>query len=198
MGHAHDLTLLIALVALVAAPFAAWAMGRYRGWIFLSRKPVVAGEMALRANLALLSLGAGAIHFAGAPDRYGESVLPGLAVFALAWFQLLWPFTLSARTAPVREATALLVNAVAVVGWAASVTIGLPARVGDDRLAVDLLAMLFEFTFILGVMGLLIGRQRLARQEVSTRTASLATAVVAVMIIVLTTASIVGAVAHGH
>jgi len=77
-----------------------------------------------------LSLVAGAIHFAFAPDHMFEDWRPGWFFLALGWFQLVWAVVVI--TKPSR--TALLAGIAASAGtmtvWAFSRTVGLPASFG--------------------------------------------------------------------
>ena len=204
MDHAHDLTLFVAAGTIAAAPRLAWVMERQRGWIFLGRDPLVAAGIAIRWSLAVLSMGAAAIHFAVIADHYAEGVLAGLLMSAVAWFQLLWPLTLTLPGAPRRllDLGALAVNGGAILAWAASRTVGLPAPVGDGRVepigTLDILAMSFELGIVLGVAALLLRADRLAMWAVSTRSGSLAVIVLGVMVIVLTTAAIASGAPHIH
>ncbi len=76
--------------------------------------------------LAILSFGAGAIHFAVSPDHFGEWAPYGVAFACLGWFQLLWAAAYLVRRARPWATAAIVVNAGAILVWAWSRTIGLP------------------------------------------------------------------------
>ena len=202
MDHAHDLTLYLAAGAILAAPFGAWASERSRRWMVLAREPVVAVAVAIRHSVILLSLGAGAIHFAVTNDHYAEGLLAGLLMSAVAWFQLLWPVSVAGNPRRHFDLSAIAVNAGTILAWLASRTVGLRPPIGDGRVelvgALDVLATSFELGIVLGLTALLVGNGRLATRAVTTRSATLAVGVLALLVLVLTTAAIGGQPAHHH
>ena len=167
-----------------------------------SGEPLVAAGVAARYAVGLASLGAGVIHVMVAGDHYGVSLVSGLSMSAVGWFQLIWP-TLG-LVAPRRsvDLAALWVNAGAIAAWAVSRTMGLPSPIGDGGVepagALDLLATSLEMIVLAGVTALLVGRARLAGAMVSTRLASLAVGAFGLLVIALVTASLAGGVPHGH
>ena len=200
MNHAHDLTLYVAAGAILAAPPMAWAMDRFHGWIFLGREPLVAAAVAIRSSLVPLSLGAGAIHFAVTNDHFAEGLLAGVLMSAVGWFQLLWPMSMLAARRRLLDQSAVAINVGTIFAWLASRTVGVPIPIGDGGVEpvrpLDLLATSFELGIVLGLTALLVGNRRLLMRAVSTHSATLAVGVVALLVIVLTTAAIGAQVPH--
>lgn len=198
----YDLTLYAASGAIMTAPFLASAMQRSRGWMFVSREPLVGAGIVARYAVAAASLGAGAIHLVVAGDEYGVSLLTGLLMSAVGSFQLIWPplALLAARRS--LDIAAVAVNAGALAAWALSRTIGLPSPIGDGGVepvgSLDLVATSLELVVVIGVMAALVAGHRLSRAVVSTRSASLAVGAIGVIVIVLVTASLAGGVPQGH
>lgn len=202
MNHAHDLTLYLAAGTILAAPPMAWAMDRFRGWIFLGPEPLIAASVALRLGLVPLSLGAGAIHFAVTNDHFSEGLLAGLLMAAVGWFQLLWPMCVTGSRGGLLDLAAIAVNAGTVIAWLASRTIGVPTPIGDGGVepvgALDVLATSFEVAIVLSLTALLLRSGRRGTRSVSTRSASLAVGAIGLIVVVLTTASIGSQLLHQH
>ena len=129
-----------------------------------------------RSALAILSMGASAIHFAASPDHFGEWVPFGVAFAFLAWFQALWAATCLIGRARPWATAAIVINTGAIVVWIWSRTLGLP--IGPDPGSIepvgfaDALSSAFE---ALIVPGLLAGgtplAARLAGQPIRWRAA---------------------------
>lgn len=138
-----------------------------------------------RSTLAVLSIGAAAIHFAASPDHFGEWVPYGVAFAVLAWFQVLWAATyLVGRPRPLATA-AIVVNAGAIIVWIWSRTIGLPIGPTPGSTEpvgfADALSSGLEALLVLGLLG---GGTSLA-SRLAARPARWRTAVVLVTVTVV-------------
>jgi hypothetical protein len=105
--------------------------------------------------LAVLSLGAAAIHFAVMPEHFAEWWAFGLFFAAIGWFEALW--AVGYVTMPTRRVAALglVVNAGTVLLWAASRTTGLPIGpepwVPEVIGVPDMMATILELLLVLGL-----------------------------------------------
>ena len=106
-------------------------------------------------SLAVLSLGAAAIHFAVMPEHFAEWWAFGLFFAAIGWFEALW--AVGYVTIPTRgmAGLGLAVNAGTVLLWAASRTTGLPIGpepwVPEAIGAPDVMATTLEVLLVLGL-----------------------------------------------
>src|SRR4051794_1745164 len=76
----------------------------------------------------LASLGAAAIHFAYSPVHFSEEWTHGLFFAVLGWVQVAWAVALVRRSRDRRVlAAGVIVNAVTVVIWILSRSVGIPA-----------------------------------------------------------------------
>jgi hypothetical protein len=103
---------------------------RRRGQASARRKqghgaPFLSGSPTLR-TLALLSLWAGAIHAALAPDHYREEPALGLLFAGVAAAQFVWAAVVVRRPSPALWARGLALHASVALAWLASRTSGLP------------------------------------------------------------------------
>lgn len=111
--------------------------------------------------IAVLSLGAAAIHFAVMPEHFAEWWVFGLFFAGIGWFEALWAVWYV--TFPTRRMAGLglLVNAGTALLWAASRTIGLPIGpepwVPEAIGVPDVVATLFELLLVLGLTVALSG-----------------------------------------
>ncbi len=87
--------------------------------------PFLSGSPLLR-TLALLSLWAGAIHAALAPEHYREAPVLGLLLAGVAAAQVAWAVLMVRRPSPAIWAQGTVVHALVVLAWLASRTSGLP------------------------------------------------------------------------
>lgn len=107
----------------------------------------------LRWQLAAVSVGAAAIHFAEIVPHLAEYRPFGVFFVAVAWFQALWAVLVIANESRGLRAAGLLVNAVVVGIWIWSRTLGLPigpeAGTPEQAQASDTLATAFEALIVL-------------------------------------------------
>jgi hypothetical protein len=94
----------------------------------------------LLGALAALSVGAAAIHFAVIFEHFDEYSLYGVFFLVLAWAQLVWPAVLVALSLAARRLAAWLWlgiagNAIVLVIYFSSRSIGLP--IGPDTKSVE-------------------------------------------------------------
>lgn len=141
--------------------------------------------------LAILSLGAAMIHFAVMADHVREWWLAGAFFAALGWFQALWSVGYVVRPSIGLVGAAIAVNALTVVIWAWSRTLGLPfgpdPGVAEAVGAPDVLATLLEVVL---VIGLVVGRPPPGIGERWRRRAILATVALAAVVVGMTSAAI--------
>lgn len=102
------------------------------------------------AALAVVSLATAGIHFAVMGDHFQEYVVFGIFFAVVAWFQSLW--ALAVVVSPTRSVllTGAVVNALVVVVWLVSRTIGLP--IGPDPGIAEPAAFLDVLTTVLEVV----------------------------------------------
>lgn len=200
MEHPHDLTLYVASGAIATAPMIAAAVHRSQR-AAIAGAALVSPRLIIASAVGLLSLAAGVIHLVASADHFAESVVAGSLMAAVGWFQMLWPASLLAAPSGRLLLVAGAVNAGTVIVWAASRTTGVP-MLGDGGAepigTLDLIATVFEVLVVLGVATLVAAKARLAPAAISRRSAILAVAAIALIVIVLTTASISGAAPHHH
>jgi hypothetical protein len=107
---------------------------------------------------AALSLAAAGIHFAVISDHLEWDVAAGVAMFGVGVFQAIWAQLYLLRESRRVAQVAALVNAMVVVTWVVSRTVGLPIGqtpwVPEAVGLADLLATSFE----IGLIGLLLPR----------------------------------------
>jgi hypothetical protein len=105
--------------------------------------------------LAVLSLGAAAIHFAVMPEHFAEWWAFGLFFAAIGWFEALWAVGYVTNPTLGMAALGLLVNAGTVLLWAASRTTGLPIGpepwVPEVIGVPDVMATILEVLLVLGL-----------------------------------------------
>ena len=109
-------------------------------------------------RLAVLSLGAAAIHFAVIPDHLAEWWAFGLFFAALGWFQALWAVAYLIRPTAGLAGFATVVNLVTVVLWAWSRSVGLPVGpepgVAESIGAPDVIATVLEIALVAGLVAM--------------------------------------------
>ena len=154
----------------------------------------------VRGIVAAACFGAAAIHFAFAPDHFGESRFHGAFFFLAGWVQLAVGLGILLRPTRAWLRAVILVNAALVLVWTMSRVTGMPF--GDppwtpEAVGVpDVVATVLEVVAVAGTYGLLSGRW--ASRRVS-RPLALGGAVVAgALLIGLTTASVAPALAGSH
>ncbi|HMC42783.1 MAG TPA: hypothetical protein VKI20_07210 [Acidimicrobiales bacterium] len=131
------------------------------------------GIATLPLLLALLSLGAGSIHFAFASDHFTQGWAHGAFFLAVGWLQLAWAVALVLR--PSRRLFLLgPLNAGVIVIWVLSRTAGLPLVPHGSTIeavgVADTTASVFELVIMLGSMAAL-ARPGLLRGRVASRPA---------------------------
>lgn len=132
------------------------------------------GRTSTAIALAVLSLGAAALHFAVAPAHFDESTAFGVFFLAAGWAQLVTGALL--LVSPTRSVAlqTLLVNAAIAGVWLLSRTVGLPIGPEPGEVEAvglpDALATLFEVVLVLAMGWRLLD----ARAHVSPRTARVA------------------------
>jgi hypothetical protein len=145
--------------------------------------------------LAVLSLGAAAIHFAVMPEHFAEWWAFGVFFGATGWFEALW--AVGYVTMPTRRIAALglVANVATVLLWAASRTVGLPIGpepwVPEPVGLPDLVATLLEGILVLGLLTILaIPRSAHTSSRPTLRLMIAATIGASVAIAVVTTVAI--------
>jgi hypothetical protein len=154
--------------------------------------------------LMMLSLAAGVIHFAVIPEHLEEFVPYAVLFAALAWYQVIWPFTYVWYRAAWVTWLTVTVNVGAVVVWAWSRTIGLPfgPEPGEVEAVgpLDVTASAMELvlaTLLVVLMRPPAGRD-LGRLRLSRRSAWLGGFLWAVVIVAITTIALLSPrVDHG-
>jgi hypothetical protein len=144
----------------------------------LARRPKVAEEMAgrpeavagkLRVGLALLSIGAAIIHFAVIAQHLDEWWLTGTFFIVVALFQLAWAVAVLALPSPLLFLTGAAVNALVVITWIVSRTVGVPvgpeAGEAESIGLPDVLATSYEALLVAAIVALALraGATRLLR-----------------------------------
>jgi hypothetical protein len=106
--------------------------------------------------LAVLSLGAAAIHFAVIADHLREWWLSGVFFAALGWFQALWPIGYLLQPSRRVVWLGIVINLATVVVWTLTRTIGLPfgpaPGVPEGVGAPDALATALELSLVIGLL----------------------------------------------
>ncbi|GAA4067594.1 hypothetical protein [Nonomuraea soli] len=100
--------------------------------------------------LAVLSAGAGAVHFAVLADHFAMSVAHGAFFAAVGWAQLMWALAVLLRPGRALFLAGLAGNAAVAVVWALSRTIGLPPGRSEPLGVPDVLATLLELAVVSG------------------------------------------------
>jgi hypothetical protein len=171
----------------------------------LAPRPYTFERLAVFAA-ALLSLGAAAIHFGVLGSHYGESWGYGVFFAVVASLQLVW--TLLVVRSPGRWVYwgGAAGNAAVIAVWAVTRTAGVPFGPSsgevEDMGFIDVLATAFQALIVVACLAMVSWRQMASRQ-LSTAVLWPATLVVAVAVMVLTSASLAdwasgGSDAHGE
>ena len=117
--------------------------------------------------LALLSAGAGAIHFAVIRGHFDEYWLYGLFFVVTALVQLVWATAIIVRASNVLLAAGILVNVAIVASWILTRTVGLLVGPSADEVEpvglADALATAFEVVIVCGACFGLLGAGRAVR-----------------------------------
>ena len=154
----------------------------------------------LRTLAALTMLGAAVIHFAFAPDHLAEQTSHGVFFLVAGWAQLSGAAALAFRWTPQRAW--LLGSAVFNLGvaglWLLSRTAGLPGDEAEPVAFPDTLATALEVVAALAALAIAFGWVSRTASAASPRTSPILTAVPAVALIGLVTASVVPSLGGGH
>lgn len=140
-------------------------------------------------GLAALSVGAAAIHFAVVFEHFAEYVLYGVFFLVISWAQLIWPVVLLWRPARPWLWLGIAGNAVVIVVYVASRTVGLPFGPDLHEVesvgALDVVSCVLEATLIAGCAAMLwrpsLLDRPVTRRGTAVRLASLAAVPVAVI-----------------
>lgn len=139
----------------------------------------------LALSLALLSFGAGAIHFAVSPDHFAEYTTFGIFFAALAWFQILWAAVYLTQPDRWLAVAAALVNAGVVIVWVYSRTIGLPFGPDPGSTEVvgvaDSISSAFEILLVGGLVAGMVAKVPFAYSRRWVSAAVIATVAVVVL-----------------
>lgn len=146
----------------------------------------------VHAALAAMSLAAAGIHFAVIGEHLQLYFLFGLFFSVVAWLQALWAVAVVRWPARWILASGLIGNLAIVMIWAVSRTAGLP--IGPEPGAaeaasfIDILSTVLEVLIVVGCGALLARPERVA--SLASRAGWVATLVVVLVLVPLTTASI--------
>jgi len=155
---------------------------------------------AVRAGLALLSLGAAAIHFAYVVPHLEEDWTHGAFFALVAWAQLLWGIAVLVRPSRTVLRIGALGSLAVVAVWACSRTIGMPigaeAWVPEPLGFADALASAFELAIVFAALA--VNRPRAPAHAGSGRPAVAAVAVLGVAVVALSTLSLTPSFASAH
>ena len=113
----------------------------------------------LLGGLAALSIGAAAIHFAVVFEHFVEYALYGVFFLVISWAQMVWPAVLLWRPSRLWLWLGLTGNAVVIVVYVASRTVGLPfgpdVHHAESVGALDVVSCVLEFGLVVGSAALL-------------------------------------------
>jgi hypothetical protein len=141
---------------------------------------------ALRYTLAAASLGAAVLHFGHASAHFDRYWAYGAFLVAAAWLQVAIAIGLLARPSRGVFSCAIAINAVVVVAWVASRTVGVAFGPDASRSLVvgypDVLATVLEAVVIFGCAVLLSAPQTLERGAGASRLAPVAVGLAVVLV----------------
>jgi hypothetical protein len=116
-------------------------------------------ERTTTACLAVVSVGAGALHFAVVGEHFKEYWLFGAFFVTVAWLQMLWAGFTAWRPGPTLFLAGAIGNAVVIAIWIWSRTRGLPigpdAGQPEDAAFIDVLSTAFEGLLVASCLVLL-------------------------------------------
>ena len=155
---------------------------------------------AARSAVAVCCFGAAAIHFALAPDHFGESRFHGAFFFLSGWAQLGLGMALLLRPTRAVLRAVIVVNVLLALVWVVSRVTGMPFGdtpwVPESVGVPDVLAVVLEVLAVGGGYLLLTGR--LGARTIPRTLAVVGGAVLATALVGLTTASVAPALAGTH
>jgi len=156
----------------------------------------------MRAGLAVVSVGAAAIHFAMAGDHLREHVLFGAFFVVVAWLQALWAVGIVAVPSPRLLTAGTVGNLVVVAVWIVSRTWGIPFGPTPGRpeaaSSVDLAATALEVVIAVGCTFVVRTEARGARSPVTGPTAVATATGLAGLAVAMVTLAISAAPGHDH
>jgi hypothetical protein len=151
-------------------------------------------------TLAVMSLGAAAIHFAVVGDHFDEWAVFGLFFAVVAWLQAAWALAVVvAGSRPLLVAGAVG-NAIVAAVWVVSRTVGLP--IGPEPGApeavsfIDVVSTVLE-VLIVGLVVLLVARPS-STARLSGRAGLITAAALSLLVVPVTTIAMATAIGHGH
>lgn len=116
-----------------------------------------------RAALAVTSLAAAGIHFAVMGEHFSEYMVFGIFFAVVAWLQALWAMGVVMTPSRRLLVAGAVGNAVVVLVWVISRTIGLPigpeAGMAEPATFVDVLSTILELFVVAGALIVVIQRQ---------------------------------------
>lgn len=159
-------------------------IGRYLAWV-----------------LAVLSLGAGGIHFAVSGGHFDIAWRHGLFFAVVGWLQLAWAAAIVLRPSRKLLIVAAVVNAAVIATWAISRVWGVPvgpnAWTPEEVNLADALATVFEGAIVVGALALLL-RPSLNLRRVRPLAAYPALAIAGIAVAVLSTLALTPSYASGN
>ena len=167
----------------------------------IARIDAVPNVSVAQVSLAALSMGAAAIHFAVMGEHFAEYAAFGVFFSAVAWLQALWAIGVIALPSRRLLVAGVLGNALVVLVWLCSRTIGLPigpeAGAPEPAAFVDVLSTILEVAIVAGAAMLVLrGRPTPSMHGLPVR---LGLAGLVVALAVLTTLSVAaGATSEGE
>ncbi len=118
-------------------------------------------ESTIALALALLSVGAAAIHFSVAGAHFSETWLHGTFFVMTGWAQAIWAGAALLRPSRLVWWAGIVINGGTIVAWIVSRTVGVPfgpnAGVAEPVAMLDVVATTFEGLIIAGCLVLLFG-----------------------------------------
>jgi hypothetical protein len=152
----------------------------------------------VRLSLAVMSVGAAAIHFAVVGEHFDEAVIFGLFFAVVGWLQAGWAIAMVAIPTYALTAAGLVGNAAVVAVWAVSRTAGLPigpeAGEPEPTTFIDVLATVLELLIAAIALVALVrpGTERWLRGRVGV------VATVALLLLVVPTTTVAIATSGEH
>ncbi|WP_327091412.1 hypothetical protein OIE66_12425 [Nonomuraea sp. NBC_01738] len=105
--------------------------------------------------LAVLSAGAGAVHFAVMGEHFALDWTHGVFFAAVGWAQLVWAAGMLVAPGKRLALAGVAGNALVVVVWGVSRTVGVPPGTVEAAAAPDILATVLEVALVCGALILL-------------------------------------------
>src|SRR6476660_6322612 len=152
-----------------------------------------------RVLLAVISVGAGAIHLAMVPSHWGESVAEGIGFAVTGWLQLVFAAAVLSRPSRVLLWAGAALNAAAIAAWAVSRTAGLPFGIhaghAESAGFVDITCVVFEAVLVVGCIAFAL-RPRIGARHA--RAGMAVAAIASIGVLALTTSVLASPGARNH